>query len=620
MRTIPQPTTRPLRIFPTDPIRGYAAARTTTIDVAYEPLQPGPIGQRLEVIDYDANTEQFYDPVNLDDPALLIQSGLAPSESDPRFHQQMVYAVASRTLANFDRALGRRVSMRKGSHRHRLRLFPHAFEGENAFYDRDLHAVLFGYFAADMANPGSNIPNQTIFTCLSHDIVVHEMTHAIVDRLRRYFLEPSNVDVLAFHEGFSDIIALLQHFSYRDLVVEEIGRTRGRLRDGRTLLLELARQYGEATGTDAALRTAQDKPNPKLYATETKCHERGAILLAAVFDGFVATFETRTRDLIRIATQGSGELPPGELLPDLVGRLADEACRIAQRQLEMCIRAFDYLPPVDITFGDYLRALVTADFELAPDDPGGHRAALIEGFRRRGIYPEGVTSMAEDALRWPRLEPGVAPLIDNLAAEFPKLLKREAERFAGGPGVPKTAKHESVRRPAAPSPEELEEEAAGPDSGEDAYKQMRDGLVQYGYQYAQTLGLVGGPKLRPLQFNTVLRIAPSGAPVIELVVQFVETRADTVDDPAWGGVPMRGGTTVIFGIDGQARYIIAKPLPETSGVSAQQQAGQLRFTRQRGFVEQLDGEDPMTPYLDSKEFKSRMKARMSLRALHGGRL
>ena len=215
MRTIPQPTTRPLRIFPTDPIRGYAAARTTTIDVAYEPLQPGPIGQRLEVIDYDANTEQFYDPVNLDDPALLIQSGLAPSESDPRFHQQMVYAVASRTLANFDRALGRRVSMRKGSHRHRLRLFPHAFEGENAFYDRDLHAVLFGYFAADMANPGSNIPNQTIFTCLSHDIVVHEMTHAIVDRLRRYFLEPSNVDVLAFHEGFSDIIALLQHFSYR---------------------------------------------------------------------------------------------------------------------------------------------------------------------------------------------------------------------------------------------------------------------------------------------------------------------------------------------------------------------------------------------------------------------
>jgi hypothetical protein len=27
----------------------------------------------------------------------------------------------------------------------------------------------------------------------------------------------------------------------------------------------------------------------------------------------------------------------------------------------MSIRAFDYLPPFDITFGDYLRALVTAD-------------------------------------------------------------------------------------------------------------------------------------------------------------------------------------------------------------------------------------------------------------------
>jgi len=47
----------------------------------------------------------------------------------------------------------------------------------------------------------------------------------------------------------------------------------------------------------------------------------------------------------------------------------------------MAIRAFDYLPPVDITFGDFLRALVTADSELVPEDDRGLRASMIEAFR-----------------------------------------------------------------------------------------------------------------------------------------------------------------------------------------------------------------------------------------------
>src|SRR4029453_12138430 len=108
----------------------------------------------------------------------------------------MVYAVATRTLENFNRALGRLITF--GSRKYqRLRLFPHAFHGANAFYDRSLNAILFGYFRADRENPGQNPPGQNVFTCLSHDIIVHEMAHALVDRLRRHFLEPSNKDVLA---------------------------------------------------------------------------------------------------------------------------------------------------------------------------------------------------------------------------------------------------------------------------------------------------------------------------------------------------------------------------------------------------------------------------------------
>ena len=121
MLEIPQPALRPLRIYATDPRRGYSAARTTIIEIENEPLEAGPVGARLEVADYDANHGIFYDAVNLNDPAILMQSGVVPSEGDPHFHQQMVYAVASRTLANFDRALGRRVSMRKGEAKTKLR-------------------------------------------------------------------------------------------------------------------------------------------------------------------------------------------------------------------------------------------------------------------------------------------------------------------------------------------------------------------------------------------------------------------------------------------------------------------------------------------------------------------
>ena len=75
----------------------------------------------------------------------------------------------------------------------------------------------------------------------------------------------------------------------------------------------------------------------------------------------------------------------------------------------MCIRAFQYLPPVDVTFSDFLRSAVTADRDLFPADELGLRAALVEGFRKRGIYPDGVSGLADEAVAWPSAaEPGTA--------------------------------------------------------------------------------------------------------------------------------------------------------------------------------------------------------------------
>ena len=103
---------RPLRVFAFDPSRGNRLGNVMTIRLPYEPLQRGPIGERIAVIDYDGSRNKFYPAVDLDHPLILLEGGLEPRDSDPRFHQQMVYAVVSQTLRTFDRALGREVRFR----------------------------------------------------------------------------------------------------------------------------------------------------------------------------------------------------------------------------------------------------------------------------------------------------------------------------------------------------------------------------------------------------------------------------------------------------------------------------------------------------------------------------
>jgi len=420
--SIPPPALRRLRGYAFDPSLSLrldtALINKTVFQIDWEALKPGPVGEYIEVVDYDPASGCWYEPVNLDAVELVAQDGLAPSEGTPQFHQQMVYAVAMTTIRNFEFALGRKVFW---AHRYdeklprgqrdtyvgRLRIYPHGLRTANAYYSPIRKALLFGYFRS---------PVGMVFTCLSHDIVAHETTHALLDGMHRRYVEDNHFDTLAFHEAFADLVALFQHFTFPEVLRHQIARTRGDLSTP-SLLGELAQQFGEATGRYGALRSAigeRDehghwraiKPDPtKLESTEEP-HARGAILVAAVFGAFRAIFRARVADLMRLATAGTGELPAGAIHPDLVERLANDASRTARQFLAMCIRALDYCPPVDVTFGDYLRAMFTSDYDMVPDDLHGYRVALIESFRQWGIAPNDVRTVSEEHLRWPfvRLE------------------------------------------------------------------------------------------------------------------------------------------------------------------------------------------------------------------------
>jgi len=425
----PEPQWRRLRGYAFDPGLSQqfdtAGMNEIVFRVPWEQLEPGPVGEYVAVIDHDPASNAFYDPVDLNDGLLVGADGLDPDEGNPWFHQQFVYAVTMTTIRNFEKALGRRVlwMVRDTKQPHgkwelfvrQLRVYPHAFRGANAYYSPAKKALLFGYFPASAAAAGAQLPGGLVFTCLSHDIVAHETAHALLDATLPKYLSASNRDLLAFHEAFADIVALFQHFSFPEVLYHQIAQTRGDLAS-QSLLGQLAQQFGQATGLHGGLREAigrindatgkweQLDPDPAAYATVDEPHERGALLVAAVFDAYLAIYRSRVADLIRLATGGSGVLREGALPPDLTNRLTREAAKTAQHVLGMCIRALDYCPPVDLTFGDYLRAIITADIDLVPDDKHHYRVAFIEAFRQWGIYPPELRTLSEGSLRWPRGE------------------------------------------------------------------------------------------------------------------------------------------------------------------------------------------------------------------------
>lgn len=88
----------------------------------------------------------------------------------------------------------------------------------------------------------------------------------------------------------------------------------------------------------------------------------------------------------------------GQIHPDLVNRLATIAAQTAEDILSVCIRALDFLPPVDIDFGEVLRVLITADMDVTPSDRWEVRVAFIESFRSWGTYPPSAMTLSEESL------------------------------------------------------------------------------------------------------------------------------------------------------------------------------------------------------------------------------
>jgi hypothetical protein len=529
------PLYRPLKIFTRDPAASLLEGSIALINVSYEPLKAGPVGSLFRVEEDCAGSS-----VDLDDFSILMSSGLAPSVSDRRFHRQMVYAVCSSVYASFRAALGRNVAWGFDDTRGgplKLTLRPRAFEGQNAFYQKQDGTLNFGYYQGDKRQTiGNNLPGGSFYTCLSHDIVAHEVTHALLDGLRSEFTFPAGPDVLAFHEAFADLIALFQRFSYDGVLRAAIRKTGPKLQAS-ALLTRIAEQFGETTQRKTALRDAfdldEDGQPKRRYGDDIEAHTRGAVLVSAVFEAFTTVFERKVEPFIRLATNRSVALPQGDLPSELIELLARSASRLASQFLSILIRAVDYCPPVDLTFGDFLRAMITADRDLVPDDRYAFREALIDAFRRRAIFPDDVDSLSEDSLTWSKPRVSVPEI---LQLNFANL------KFRGDP-----------------------QNAAGPEELMRQAKTLGDVICQP--RLLSEFGLVSQDEARRRaiqaeapcvqSIRSSRRIGPNGQIVFDLVGEVTQRQLVSFDGRR---MVFYGGSTIILGPDGELRYVVSKSL------------------------------------------------------------
>jgi hypothetical protein len=255
-------------------------------------------------------------------------------------------------------------------------------------------------------------------------------------------------------------------------------------------------------------------------------HELGSVLVYAVIDAMREIFKRRVGNLMAVYSLRA--TPDAQLSWEYRELLAEEAAKTAGHVLSLCIRAIDYCPPVDVTFGEFLRAMITADYDLVEDDHLGYRDFLIAAFGRRGIYPSDVDDLSEPLLwRRPTVElpkiggEGLRLLADPDASDMDSETKRLAQCLAD----------------VATDPQHMREFGLSPDAG--------------------TV-----PEIESVR--TLRRVGPDRQVRLGIVAEVLQRGKRSA-----GGLAFYGGATVVADVDGTIRYVVRKRVDDDARAERQ---------------------------------------------------
>ena len=330
----------------------------------------GPVTERLAVLDFDPATGVLlpgtaFRPGDGDEGSYDVSPG---SVESPDFLRCNAFATVLKTMEMFeeDDTLGRRLHW--GFDGPQLLVVPVAGEWANAFYERESRSLQFFFFRSPSE------PDRRIYTSLSHDIVSHETGHAILDGIAPDLYHAYTPQALALHEGVADLVALLMAFrndTLRKTVLDQTGGSIAKI----TAFSSVAEEFGLCTGKPGGLRQFVNEKTLDPNDTEnlvdvSEPHELCQVLTGALYTVMVKIHESLKKRFAK--EDGTSDFSAsGKAL--FVG---------AERFKRMIFRALDYLPPGEISFADYGRAIIASDQASHPT-PGRERDWLRKEFVRR---------------------------------------------------------------------------------------------------------------------------------------------------------------------------------------------------------------------------------------------
>jgi hypothetical protein len=355
----------------------------------------GPVTRRVAVLDFDAATGALRPGIRFLPPAGGRDHGTfeLADENDFQARDFLVvnaFTTVLATLAMFEEqdALGREVEWAFGAPQ--LLVVPRAGEWANAFYQRESHSLQFFHF------PGAEAGG-TVYTALSQDIIAHETAHAMLDGIAPDLYNCLTPQSLALHEAVADLAALLLALRSRELRSHLLKQTDGSV-SGQNAFSNLAEQFGtnrDHTGRARHLRSlwnernldpnddSLDELNRRNRATPEEPHLLSEVLSGALYRVFAHLHEqyraqSAAGDVSEFSASGRALFIAGEHFKRLV------------------LRSLDYLPPGEVSFADYGRAILASDQASYPARSAGREMLVAEFCRRHVVADAAELHVATD--------------------------------------------------------------------------------------------------------------------------------------------------------------------------------------------------------------------------------
>src|SRR6266511_562267 len=361
----------------------------------------GPVTRRVAVLDFDPESGQLHPGARFAPPRPGRQRGTYEVADPDDIHasgfiQVSVFGTVLRTMYMFEDedTLGREV--RWAFDGPQLLVIPRAGQWANAFYERESRSLQLFYFDS---------PAGTIYTSLSRDIVAHETGHAVLDGIAPALYHAVAPQSLALHEAIADMTALFLSLQSQALVDAVLREKAGSIQEP-TAFNSIAEEFGKALDPEGRAHYLRNLNNRRTLDPDDQSvdeqgrrnrvepdepHDLSEVLSGALYSVLMRQHATSTEQVAR---------------DDGLERLAasGKALAIAGRRLQrMYFRALDYLPPGEVSFADYGRAIIAADQASHPEDDR-ERRSIREEFVRRHLDADEASLDAETNFEDPALK------------------------------------------------------------------------------------------------------------------------------------------------------------------------------------------------------------------------